>query len=166
MAAACGTAWLVREVAGSSEQGGGPFMGRVDYRAVAFGALLPDLIDKPLVWFVLRDADLAAHHVGHSLLFSLVLLAVGVAVAARGDNRLLLIAFGALTHIFYDSLTHVPWSIFYPFVELDVPHSGFLPREVDLAGEVLALIALVIFFIRPRPRERAALFIHEGRIET
>ncbi len=141
-------------------------MGRVDYRAVAFGALLPDLVDKPLVWFVLRDSDLGGHHVGHSLLFSLLLLAVGLSVAARGDNRVLLVAFGAFSHIAFDSVTHVPWSILYPFVEVDVPNTGFLLRATNIAGEVFALFALIFFLTRPNPGERLSLFVREGRIEV
>ena len=166
MAAACGTAWLARNAGSSNALRAGPFMGRIDYRVVAVGALLPDLVDKPLVWFVLRDSDLGGHHVGHSVLFSLVLLVLGLAVAGRGDNRVLLVAFGAITHIFYDSLTHVPWSILYPFVEVDVPHSDIVLDATNIAGEVVAVLALVFLLARPRARERVDLFIREGRIEA
>ncbi len=166
MAAACGTAWLARNAGRSDTQEPGPFMGRIDYRAVAFGALLPDIVDKPIVWFILRESVLGGHHVGHSLLFSLVLLVSGIAVAAKGDNRLLLIAFGAITHITFDSMTHVPWSILYPFVELNVPDTGFFLRATNIAGEVFALTASYIYFKRPKGRKRASLFVREGRIET
>ena len=166
MAAACGTAWLARNAGRSDTQEAGLFMGRIDYRAVAFGALLPDIVDKPLVWFVLRDSELGGHHVGHSLIFSLVVLVLGLAIAAKGDNRLLLIAFGAITHITFDSVTHVPWSILYPFVELNVPDTGFCLRATNIAGEVFALTASYIYFKWPKGRGRAALFVREGRIET
>lgn len=166
IAAACGTAWLVRNAGRSDGPGSGLLMGRIDYRAVAFGALLPDLVDKPLIWFILRDSGLGGHHVGHSLLFSLLLLAVGLAVAARGDNRALLIAFGAITHITYDSVTHVPWSILYPFVELEVPHNDILLLGTNIAADMVALLALVFLLKKPRMRERASMFIREGRIEV
>ena len=166
MAAACGTAWLARDVGRNDTPRSGLLMGRIDYRAAAFGSLLPDLIDKPLVWFILRDSDLGGHHVGHSLLFSLLLLAIGFAAAVRGDNRMLLVAFGSITHIVYDSVTHVPWSILYPFVELDVPNTGFLLRATNVAGEVVGVLVLVFFFTRPRARERALLFVREGRIKV
>ena len=125
MAAACGTAWLAKRELGRRH---GPVVlvglfERIDYRAVAFGALLPDLVDKPLVWFILRDYDLGAHHVGHSLLFSLALLALGLAVAVRGDQRVLLISFGAVTHLFFDAITHVPWILRDPFMERDGPRN-------------------------------------------
>ena len=166
MAAACGTAWLVRGAGRSGAPNSALLMGRIDYRLVAFGSLLPDLVDKPLVWFVLRDSDLGGHHVGHSLLFSLMLLAVGLAVAVRGDNRMLLIAFGAITHTVFDSVTHVPWSLLYPFVELDVPHDDILLRTTNIAGEVVALLVLVLLLRKPRARERAGLFFREGSIES
>ena len=166
MAAACGTAWLVRNAGRRDASGSGLLMGRIDYRAVAFGSVLPDLVDKPLVWFVLRDSDLGGHHFGHSVLFSLLLLTVGLAVAARGKNQALLVAFGAITHIAYDSVTHVPWSILYPFVKLDVPHSDFVLDAANIAGEVVAVLALIFLFLKPRARERASLFVREGRIEA
>lgn len=164
MAAACGTAWLVRGAGRSGAPDSALLMGRIDYRLVAVGSLLPDLVDKPLVWFILRDSDLGGHHVGHSLLFSLILLAVGLAVAVRGDNRMLLIAFGAITHTVFDSVTHVPWSLLYPLVELDVPHSGILLRTTNIGGEAVALLVLVHLFRKPRARERAAVFFREGSI--
>ena len=165
MAAACGTAWLVRKAGRGHAPGSVLMMGRIDYRAVAFGSLLPDLVDKPLIWFILRDSDFGGHHAGHSLLFSLAVLALGLAAAARGDNRALLIAFGAVTHVAYDSLTHVPWSLLYPFVELDVPHNGILLRAANIAGEAVVLFALVFLLGRPWGRERMSQFIREGRLD-
>ncbi|MCH7578780.1 MAG: metal-dependent hydrolase [Chloroflexi bacterium] len=165
MAAACGTAWLVRKAWRGHALRSRLLMGRIDYRAVAFGSLLPDLVDKPLIWFILRDSDFGGHHAGHSLLFSLALLALGLAAAARGDNRALLIAFGAVTHVAYDSLTHVPWSLLYPFVELDVPHNGILLRAANIAGEAVVLFALVFLLGRPWARERMSQFIREGRLD-
>ena len=165
MAAACGTAWIVRKARRGDALTSRLLRGRIDYRAVAFGALLPDLVDKPLIWFSLRDSDFGGHHAGHSLLFSLALLALGLAAAARGDNRALLIAFGAVTHVAYDSLTHVPWSLLYPFVELDVPHNGILLRAANIAGEAVVLFALVFLLGRPWARERMSQFIREGRLD-
>ena len=166
MAGACGTAWIVRKARRGDALTSRLLMGRIDYRAVAFGSLLPDLVDKPLVWFILRDSDLGGHHAGHSLLFALLLLVAGLVGAARGDKRALLIALGAITHIGYDSVTHVPWSLLYPFVELDVPHNEILLRVTNIAGEVVALFGLVFLLARPRARERVSLFVREGRIEA
>ncbi len=166
IAAACGTAWLVRNAGRSDVPGSGLLMGRFDYRAVALGAVLPDLVDKPLIWFILRDSGLGGHYVGHSLLFSVLLLAVGLAVVARGDSRPLLVAFGAITHIAYDSITHVPWSILYPFVELDVPHSDILILLMNVGADMVGLLALVFLLKRPRVWERISVFMREGRIEV
>ena len=165
MAGACGTAWIVRKARRGDALTSRLLMGRIDYRAVAFGSLLPDLVDKPLVWFILRGSARGGHHAGHSLLFALLLLVAGLVGAARGDNRALLIAFGAITHIGYDSVTHVPWSLLYPFVELDVPHNEILLRVTNIAGEVVVLFALVFLLGRPWARERMSQFIREGRLD-
>ncbi len=168
MVAACGSAWLAkRELA--KRDGPGTFVGlfeRIDYRLVAFGALLPDLVDKPIVWFVLRDSELGGHHVGHSVLFSITLLAVGLAVAAQGDNRVLLITFGAITHLLFDVVTHVPWSILYPFMEVDVPRNEIILGATNIAGEVAAVIALFIVLKRPGVAKRVSAYVREGSIES
>lgn len=168
MAAGCGTAWLARRAALNQQPGN--FLTRsfqrIDYRAVAFGSLLPDLIDKPLVWFVIRNEEYGGHHVGHSLLFSLGLSVAGLALAKRGSTALLMVAFGTLTHVLYDSVTHVPWSLCYPFVELDVPRNGLLLRTTNLAGELLGLAALAFYLGRPARNTRVARFVLDGDIEV
>ena len=168
VAAACGTAWLAKhELRREATGGSGPrWLERIDYRAVAFGALLPDLIDKPLIWFVLHDSEFGGHHVGHSILFTCVLALVGLAFRRSGSQTLVLVSFGVFTHVLYDSVTHVPWSLLYPFMELDVPRNDFVLRATNIAGEVLALAALSFFLLRPARDARLRRFLREGCIEV
>ena len=167
VAAACGTAWLAKRKLGRGATGGaGRWLDRVDYRAVAFGALLPDLIDKPLIWIVLRDSEFGGHHVGHSLLFTCALALVGIVLRKRGSEVLLLVSFGAFTHVLFDSVTHVPWSLLYPFMELDVPRKDIVLAVTNIAGEVIASAALAFFLLRPRRRTRIAHFFRDGSIEV
>ncbi len=50
---------------------------KVDVRFLALGALLPDLIDKPLGTILLPDAfNSSSQVIGHTLLFSIVLMSV------------------------------------------------------------------------------------------
>lgn len=162
MAAACGTARLVKRQLG--KRGGTAPLSEIDYRAVAFGALLPDLIDKPMVWFILRDGKYGGHYVGHSLLFVLPMLVIGRAAAALGESRLQLVAFGAFTHLLYDSMTHVPWSIFYPLTKVNVPNNDILVTTTNLAGELAAIIALVGVLRQPDAWKRISAFVREGVI--
>jgi membrane-bound metal-dependent hydrolase YbcI (DUF457 family) len=167
MAAACGSVWFAnRELARNGRAGRAvELLHEVDYRAVAVGSLLPDLIDKPLNWFVLRGSDLGGHHIGHSIVFSLALLVVGLVASTRGDNRLFLLACGAITHVLFDSMTHVPWSLLYPVVKLEVPRSDFVLTATNIAGEAAAVIALFFALRRPGVWDRISAFVREGSIE-
>ena len=167
MAAACGTAWLANRELGAERGALARVFRHIDYRAVAFGALLPDLVDKPLVWFVLRNPEeFGGHHIGHSVVLTAALLLVGSLLARQGSMTVLLVAFGTFTHLLYDSVTHVPWSLLYPFVELDVPRNGMILRATNIAGEVAALAALVYLLWRPDREKRLVRFVREGAIEA
>jgi len=63
------TTWGVAAVA----QQHNPKLARLDYRLLAFNALLPDIIDKPLAVLVFTDAP-TSQLIAHSLLFNLALL--------------------------------------------------------------------------------------------
>jgi hypothetical protein len=83
VAVASGTAWTAERVVwrlfrkgGDSEARGESDVNRMslfDYRLVALGALLPDIIDKPLAWFILGDRVEDNHLFAHTMLFGLVL---------------------------------------------------------------------------------------------
>ena len=50
----------------------------VDYRIVMVGAILPDIIDKPLVQFIFGLQYHSGHFIAHSFIFSGVLIAIGI----------------------------------------------------------------------------------------
>jgi hypothetical protein len=87
---------------------------------VAFSALLPDLLDKPL--YVLGIGD--GRYVGHTLLF--VFLVAG-AVSFKNKRWGLSVLFGAILHLLLDS-GGVPW--LYPFVNYDFI-VAFDPRGIS-----------------------------------
>jgi hypothetical protein len=124
---------------------------RIDYRWVALGALLPDLIDKPFTWSGVVGDHTGGHFIGHAILFQIALLLVGLVFARRGDWQLVLVAIGALTHIAADSATHVPRSVFWPFVTLPVSHNPAVVGATNIAGELFgSLIVLWFFYARYR----------------
>jgi len=82
---------------------------KLNLGVVAFSALLPDLVDKPL--YVLGIGD--GRYVGHTLLF--VFLVAG-AVSLKNKLYGLSVLFGAILHLLLDS-GDVPW--LYPFVNYD-----------------------------------------------
>jgi hypothetical protein len=84
-----------------------------DYRLVALGAWLPDIIDKPLGWWILDDPAYE-HSFAHSLLFIWILTLPGLILARRGDRRLLSVAFGDAMHVLCDPVMRTPETLFWP----------------------------------------------------
>ena len=137
----------------------------VDYRLVALGALLPDLIDKPIVWVLFPNPDAGGHHIGHSLFVGLALLLPGLYLLAwRGKAGLALVGAAHLSHILSDSVTHVPRSLLWPFISLDIPWNGILLRSSNIGAEVLAF-AVLLFTVRALwTQGRLKRLMYEGRL--
>lgn len=97
---------------------------RIDLRVLFVGALLPDVIDKPLGLLLLPDIYGSGRLFGHSLLF---VLAIGLAGAwlhrARTRNWLLVLTFGAAMHLLLDAMWRAPSVLFWPFVG-SLPQGG------------------------------------------
>ncbi len=94
----------------------------MDLRWLVVGALLPDLVDKPLGWFVVSQYE-TARLWGHSLLFAVVVLFGIVLFTRRGSarrSRLIPLAIGVFLHLVLD----VPLeseTLWWPFLGTDFP---------------------------------------------
>lgn len=144
--------------------------GAVDYRLVLLGALLPDLIDKPLGVLLDLDARLWAH--------TLVFVAVVLAVSAVPRARLLVsVGIGVLTHLLLDRIWEQPSVVLWPALGWSFPPGGpdlegfleaLLRDPYVQAGEVAGLIVLVLFARAHGIRSCAALrsFLRHGAAPT
>jgi len=138
---------------------------RVDYRLVLLGALLPDLIDKPLGIALGLDTRIW----GHTLLFLFALLAVSFVPAFRA---LRLLGFGIATHLLLDEIWVEPGVALYPMEGWTFPITSFHPEEwfdallhnpVVQAGEVTGAAILLAFAWRHGLFSRKALREFLGR---
>ena len=87
----------------------------VDYRFLALGAILPDLIDKPLAWLILPDLLEATRSIGHGLILSTVLLAAGyISNRRKRGNLILSLAMGCLSHLVLDGMWGEPQTLLWP----------------------------------------------------
>lgn len=138
----------------------------IDYRLVALGSLLPDLVDKALGRYLLRDRlDGNDHTLGHTFLFNLAILLPGLAIVARrGDPRLLSVGIAAFTHLLVDPVIRAPRTIFWPLFGLEFPHVRGLGPLATVATQAAA--ALVMFRVARTLREKRALgrFLSAGRL--
>jgi len=135
-------------------------------RAFFLGALLPDLIDKPLFyipfWLPHRRGDFLSgtHLFAHTALFLLVLVIVARLTQSRPVRAL---AIGVATHLLLDcvglSLDHgtLLWPLFgwrfpvYPFRNFG-HHLSMILNPVTLAGELLGAAILLWDWRRSRRR--------------
>ncbi|MDH3730429.1 MAG: metal-dependent hydrolase [Acidimicrobiia bacterium] len=128
----------------------------MDLRLLMVGAILPDLIDKPLG----RVFHVAGHESGklwgHTLLFSAVLMILILVITKRGTSHRRTwfpLAVGSLFHLVLDAMWTLSETFLWPFLGTD-----FTPADpgnlgdslIDgltspwvVAGEVVGLIYLI-----------------------
>lgn len=90
---------------------------RMDLRFLALGALLPDLIDKPLAYFVFERYS-ATRLWGHTLFFASVLMVAVLLATRRGRprRRWMALTVGVLIHLILDFSWAAPETLVWPFL--------------------------------------------------
>jgi len=105
--------------------------------ALALGALLPDVLDKPLGHAIL---DLGNGRIlFHTVLFALVVLAAALAISRARPAAApvaLALALGCGTHLLFDRMWEDPQALLWPLLGTEFAHRGFEP-----AGWIAMLLA-------------------------
>ncbi len=114
------------------------------------GAILPDLLDKPLGQILLVDTLNYGRIYAHTLILAVIMIIFGLAIWYKNRNRILLLCIGAgvLIHQLGDAMWNAPVNWFWPFHGPFPPSSeiyppipeGYLPF-LYLASWILAVIA-------------------------
>jgi len=87
----------------------------IDFRYLALGSMLPDIIDKPLGKLVFAQTLANGRIIGHTLLFSLFLALLGFYIyGKKGNPALLACAAGSLCHLLEDRMWANPATFFWP----------------------------------------------------
>ena len=93
---------------------------RDDRRLIGFcalGAVLPDLLDKPVGHLLLAESLNSGRIFGHGLLFLALLLGAGVVLERRrGSFALLAVAAGTLSHQVLDAMWTNPVTWYFPLL--------------------------------------------------
>lgn len=162
----------------------------VDYRLVLAGALLPDIIDKPVGAFLFVDTFHNSRIYAHTLLFSLVLLIAGAVLYRRRKKSVLLtLGLACLFHLALDK----PWlyleTFLWPILNIGPALSagnGWLPvllgfpykfddwiannmislfnNPSPLIFEILGLAILIWLFICLLRRKKIKEFFRMGKL--
>ena len=97
----------------------------IDYRILAVGAMLPDIVDKPLSLIAVPGVlDGVTRNIGHTLLFSLLLLLVWRLNSGRKLNFLLPLAIGSGLHLLFDGMFTIPSTLLSPFLGWEFIEEG------------------------------------------
>lgn len=111
---------------------------RIDIRLLLFGAILPDLIDKPLGQLFFSDTISNGRIYSHTLLF-VIIIALGGFYLYRRSHKvwLLVIAAGGLMHLILDQMWRMPQTLFWPF-------QGLSFERMDLSNWVQNLFHALV----------------------
>jgi membrane-bound metal-dependent hydrolase YbcI (DUF457 family) len=151
---ACGTVWTggqvlqslrhARRSSASTSTAEGASSPAIDYRLVALGSVLPDLVDRvQRRWVRTRHLTPDHHLVGHTLLFSLGILLPGLFLAARSrDLRLLSVGVASFSHLLADPAVRSPRTLFWPALGFGFPAANPPSPVVTVVTQVGA--ALVV----------------------
>jgi len=88
---------------------------RVDIRLLLIGSLLPDIIDKPVGQFFLRDTFSNGRIFCHTLLFLILITLAGLYLRhSRSKTWLLVLSFGTFAHLILDQMWLIPRTLLWP----------------------------------------------------
>ncbi len=152
---------------------------KVDLRFLALGAILPDLIDKPLGTILFPSLfNGNSQAIGHTLFFSVVLMTVVLLTTRRGRVRRqwMALAVGSLIHLLLDAMWTVQETLLWPAFGWGFPPgspeywTGLLERLVSdpwrIIQELVALGYLIYLYRKARlndPDRRSEL-LRTGRV--
>jgi membrane-bound metal-dependent hydrolase YbcI (DUF457 family) len=152
------------------------FFQSLDYRAFILGALLPDLIDKPLS-IIFSNVIGTTQSLGHSMLFLILLLLIGFIVYTKFNKPFLLsLAIGVLSHRALDIVTmtykNFLWPLYgFEFIRIEHLKTNLVQNLINhltspyyLFGEIIGLPICVYYFTNMCINSRFVDFIRSGKI--
>jgi inner membrane protein len=150
-----------------------------DYRFVLVGAVLPDLIDKPIGDYIFYSEFQNGRLFAHTLLFVAVLTTIGWYVEKKYNfSGILLLALGSVVHLVLDQMWLTPSTLFWPLLgwQFDkysdlADYEGYILYQLThnpsaYIPEFIGLFILAGFFIRFKLYRRESLmkFLKDGRL--
>ncbi|MFC1918750.1 metal-dependent hydrolase [Chloroflexota bacterium] len=148
----------------------------IDIRILLIGSLLPDIIDKPLGQYFLRNTFSNGRIFSHTLLFLLIISATGFYIYKRHRKTwLLVLSFGTFMHLLLDQMWLNPRTLFWPIFGLafdradltdwtrNILQSLFSKPEVYIP-ELIGLIILICFVFALFQRKNIWAFIKYGKV--
>lgn len=137
---------------------------RIDYRFAAGGGLVPDLVDKPLAWFLFRGYFDDSHLYGHTVLFAFTLIVLGAVLARRGEMRLLVLGIGALMHLPVDPVARNASTLLWPLLGLGFDYAAPLVPYSGVVDVAIGVGLTIAYRRSPVWRERIRRYLFKGEL--
>ena len=149
----------------------------IDIRILFIGSLLPDLIDKPLGYFLLRETFSNLRIYCHTLLFFILITLAGLVLYRyRRKTWLLVLSFGTFAHLLCDYMWLTPETLFWPlygfeFIEEDLTRwieqkvNNLVSDPPTYIPEIVGGIILVLFLYVMVRNRKLITFIRHGKLE-
>lgn len=149
--------------------------GKIDYRMVIIGSMLPDIIDKSVyLAFGQSGETLSGRDYSHTLLFIVLLFAGSFVLLRYKKPWLLLLAAGSFIHLLLDRMWGDTVTLFWPFLgplEGEVTTGWISERWHDLFSapsayipEIIGIIIIIYFAFRIIKNRGIPGFIRTGGI--
>lgn len=141
------------------------------------GSMLPDIIDKPLGLWLLPDVFSNSRILAHTLLFTLLLVAVGVFLYfCHGKSEVLCISFDVIAHLCLDQIWFSPNTFLWPLYGWSFKKRGishwlermlvYLASEPSIwVTEIIGGLVLAVFLSNLVRQKRLNRFLKSGRVE-
>jgi inner membrane protein len=148
----------------------------IDYRFVILGAILPDLVDKPIVSFFTNSVGRGERFIGHTLAFSIGVLLIGVInLVLRKRTSLLILGVGSLIHTLLDLMWVFPKTYLFPIYGFNIPmilDPGKIPLYAKLYfsiysylfWEIVGLFIIYKYCFKKMKLRGLLEFITKGRL--
>ncbi|MDY9927225.1 metal-dependent hydrolase [Methanosarcina sp.] len=110
----------------------------VDFKWIAFGALLPDFIDKPLGRIILAETIGSGRIFAHTLLFAILLgILAGYTFYRKGWTIPLIVAGASFCHLLEDQMWNSPRAFLWPLLGWEFPRDIFLGGFIEYFMRIL-----------------------------
>jgi len=147
----------------------------VDIRILLVGSMLPDIIDKPVGQFFFRETFSNGRIFSHTLLFFIVLSAIGFFLYRRYRQVwMFTLAGGTFFHLILDSMWLAPATLFWPAMGWEFEKEeltnwlwlifqGTISQPGRAIAELIGLAVLVWFGLTLVFRNRVGVFLKSGK---
>ncbi|MFC2051628.1 metal-dependent hydrolase [Chloroflexota bacterium] len=149
----------------------------IDIRLLVIASLLPDIIDKPVGIYFLKEVISNVRIICHTLIFLILITAVGFYLYKRHSQTSLLgVSFGVFTHLVFDQMWLAPRTLFWPIYGITSDKSGTTDWIINMLHALmtnpqvyipeLVGIALLAWFTLALMQKRAVFcFLKYGQVK-